>query len=418
MKTTIKILLIVISIIVSVGAILYYIDTVMRPPQTVEYQNQFLNELVWRIDEIPEKGNTINSSDYLYKKIRHKVQLYYNMKYITENEKDRMLEIFMAEYIPVFLNQSFALFRRSTWNENDHVFMTSRIKEIKSIVVKRNGNSQPLIESKSSASIQMLEVDNVIDSYNEAKKIMSQTSFNGINTVNNKIKRARELREMEYLSNCTNIVNGLKDLPSKIHNSHYTFLEGLNNQLTNWYNYSFDDYQEKFKYIDKQVTEYEENANKLYGSKKNLESLKNKLVSSYLNGIDNLAWRSARDINTTQSYNWYLENFSNGQYTTQARDAIRRLSSVSSSSQTQRYSNNYNSYSSPNKGYSGNYKFVTTTRNKVPLREWSNVNSPEIYQCPQNATVYVIDNSGDVYFRVHVNGYTGYISKGYLNRQR
>lgn len=66
------------------------------------------------------------------------------------------------------------------------------------------------------------------------------------------------------------------------------------------------------------------------------------------------------------------------------------------------------------------YKFKTTFNNSVvelPLRVEPNVNSREIYKCPKNSIIYVIDNSGEVYFKVYVNGYTGYLSKGYLKRQ-
>jgi hypothetical protein len=420
MKTTIKISLIVISVVIAVGAILHYIDTVMRPPQKIEPQNQFLDELTRRIDEIPQKGNTIDRSDYLYKKISHKIQLYHDMKYLTDVQRDEKLEVFMAEYIPVFLDQSFVLFRKSVWNEGDHTFIINRITEIKDIMIKKAGSSTPLVESTSSVSDQMLQISNIIDNYNEAKKLMSQTSFNGINPITNRIKRARELQGMEYLSNCTHIVNGLKELPPKIHESHYAFLARLDNQLHNFFRYSLNEYQERFSSIDTQVTEYENNATKLYGSKKDIESIKTKLVNSYLEGEDYLTWQSARDTNTIQSYNWYLKHFPDGRYSTLAKDAIKRLNNHagynSNSSQAQRYSNTHNN--SQNRGYSNNYRFVTTTTSSIPLREKANVNSRAIYQCPQNATVYIIDNSGDVYFRVHVNGYNGYISKGYLNKQQ
>ncbi len=84
--------------------------------------------------------------------------------------------------------------------------------------------------------------------------------------------------------------------------------------------------------------------------------------------------------------------------------------------------NNYNSntYSSNESYYNGQYKFQTTFDNpvfEVPLREQPNVNSIEVYKCPKNATVYVIDNTGETFFKVYVNGYTGYLSKGFLKRK-
>jgi serine/threonine protein kinase len=85
---------------------------------------------------------------------------------------------------------------------------------------------------------------------------------------------------------------------------------------------------------------------------------------------------------------------------------------ISSSS----YYNNQSSRSNFN-----SYKFQTSFDNPVmepPLREHPNVNSRELYRCPKNATVYVVDNSGEAFFKVRVNGYVGYVSKIFLARKR
>lgn len=77
-------------------------------------------------------------------------------------------------------------------------------------------------------------------------------------------------------------------------------------------------------------------------------------------------------------------------------------------------------YTSRESVYNGNYLFKTTFNNpviNVPLRNSPDPNAKEIYRCPKEATVYVIDNKGDLYFKVYVNGYTGYLSKGFLQRK-
>ncbi len=83
---------------------------------------------------------------------------------------------------------------------------------------------------------------------------------------------------------------------------------------------------------------------------------------------------------------------------------------------------NWQNSNSINDGvYTGSYKFTSTLDNPsfdLPLRSQPSVSALEIYKCPKNATIYVIDNSGDLYFKVYVNGYTGYISKQWLTRQR
>jgi len=90
----------------------------------------------------------------------------------------------------------------------------------------------------------------------------------------------------------------------------------------------------------------------------------------------------------------------------------------SNNSNTSNYSNRTDI--SNNETHSSTYKYMTTFDNpptEVPLREEPNVNSRQVYRCPKESIVYVIDNSGETFFKVYVNGYTGYLSKGYLKRK-
>jgi hypothetical protein len=77
------------------------------------------------------------------------------------------------------------------------------------------------------------------------------------------------------------------------------------------------------------------------------------------------------------------------------------------------------SNSSENQNYYGYYKFQTTLQypnGRNIIRVEPNVNSEEVYICPENAKIYVLNNNGEFYFKVHVNGHTGFISKVLLKR--
>ncbi len=75
---------------------------------------------------------------------------------------------------------------------------------------------------------------------------------------------------------------------------------------------------------------------------------------------------------------------------------------------------------SKEKSFNKNYIYTTTFDNppfKVPLRSEPSLNSTVRYECPKNATVKVIDNTGEIFYKVIVNGYSGYVSKKLLKRQ-
>ena len=72
----------------------------------------------------------------------------------------------------------------------------------------------------------------------------------------------------------------------------------------------------------------------------------------------------------------------------------------------------------PNQNTNDNkYIYQTTFNNppiKVPLRKGPDIESKEIYSCPKDAIVYVIDDTGETYIKVEVNGKIGYLSKLFL----
>ena len=105
----------------------------------------------------------------------------------------------------------------------------------------------------------------------------------------------------------------------------------------------------------------------------------------------------------------------------------RANGTTSTNSQNARESSQRNTYTDqPNNNTSFssnppklNYKYQAIFNNppfEVPLRELPSINSREIYKCPKNVIVYVIDDNDQVFAKVYINGYTGYLSKGFLKR--
>lgn len=67
-----------------------------------------------------------------------------------------------------------------------------------------------------------------------------------------------------------------------------------------------------------------------------------------------------------------------------------------------------------------NFIYETTFDNvmeEVPLRSEPSILSNEIYNCPKDAIIKVLEYSNDSYYKVYVDGFTGYISKGFLKQQ-
>jgi hypothetical protein len=119
----------------------------------------------------------------------------------------------------------------------------------------------------------------------------------------------------------------------------------------------------------------------------------------------------------------YAENFQNGEAKVRynGRDIVinkdgnfvnSSLRSSSTNSSQKSTSNSYN-----NGTYNATYKYVTSFDDpawEIPLR---NEGMKEIYKCPKDSKVYVIDNSGKTYYWVYVDGFEGWLTKHYLKRK-
>lgn len=94
--------------------------------------------------------------------------------------------------------------------------------------------------------------------------------------------------------------------------------------------------------------------------------------------------------------------------------------SNSTASYTSTTNSNSNNTTTKKSKYDGEYLYKTTFDNpafNVPVRSQPNVESYKIYECPKNSTVFVIDNTGDFFYKVSVDGNTGYVSKSTLKRK-
>ena len=67
------------------------------------------------------------------------------------------------------------------------------------------------------------------------------------------------------------------------------------------------------------------------------------------------------------------------------------------------------------------YKFETIFDNvlfEIPLNEEPSAISREIYSCPKNSVIYILDDTGETFYKAFVHGNIGYINKGFLKKKK
>lgn len=70
--------------------------------------------------------------------------------------------------------------------------------------------------------------------------------------------------------------------------------------------------------------------------------------------------------------------------------------------------------------YSGTHLYKTNLpkgTGDAPLRDLADINARVIYRCEPGSTIYVIENTNEVFSKVFVGGHTGFLSKAFLVRK-
>jgi hypothetical protein len=100
------------------------------------------------------------------------------------------------------------------------------------------------------------------------------------------------------------------------------------------------------------------------------------------------------------------------------REFNRIIKYVNNMSSKTTYSNNYPNNSTNSKTSSMNFEtgFISVPID-IFLRAEPNVMSKAVYKCPKKAVVKVVDTSNEKYYKVVVDGYSGYISSALLKRK-
>ncbi|MDM1500548.1 SH3 domain-containing protein [Myroides odoratimimus] len=151
---------------------------------------------------------------------------------------------------------------------------------------------------------------------------------------------------------------------------------------------------------------YDENQKYLYSLKKGIIELKGAISEqSFINQLD----QKFKELS-------YLEGGDLARSTSELNqievDLLNIISNykIWDSQKKQSTTNTYNS---------NGYLFITSANTSYGLNLYSepNIDSRIIHVCQGECEVMVIDNSGEIYFKVVVNGYSGYVNKYSLKRQ-
>ena len=277
MNKSIKIILLVVAILLAVGGVMAYYKTIVSPPGKLAFKNQHINFDKKDISMI-KSANTDFALDSFFVAITHELDLQLANSFLTEQERNELLELFATQYVPTYVSACNSKFGKSVWNEGELQKMKSRISELHALVTT---DKKTVIQGEANSSLN--EIHNVIVNYYEAKRAASASGYNGLQAAKQKIATARKYASMSPINNCSDLVSRLNSVSTRLEQAHYSYLAAQVERLRPYYNYSQTEYDNVALSIAEKLEEYKNNAKSTYGRVSDISSLESRAGSYYSN---------------------------------------------------------------------------------------------------------------------------------------
>lgn len=268
MNTGIKIIILVLSVTLAIGGVMWYAKTRVSPPAALKQVNQYIQDFDVLVKDLSE-SETQAKEDEVFATAVNRVSIFQKEEKIEAVEADKMMDKMTGSYAPLFLKRCFERFQSPVWSEADHNYMLARIAILKDV---KHSDGTPSVNRSTLDS--MNTVGRIISDYRDARRVSRSTSFGGLSRAKVTIRQARQYATAPYLSNCRDLVAALGTVKSRLGESHYNYLRSEVSKLGNYYYYSKDYYQNVLiPQVDRDLNEYDDHAAAVYGRAKQTDAL-------------------------------------------------------------------------------------------------------------------------------------------------
>lgn len=268
MRIVTKILILLLAVLLAVGGILIYARTKVEPPIAVKQIDQYVDDLA-KCNNAIVNGGTMKEDDSAFVSTIVKIKVYEQEGKMSSALADRNLDKTFAYFTPIFLNFCFDDFHQSQWNDDQHEYMLRIIKLLMQI---RHSDDSSVLRQSTSDSLRQVSL--IIADYRQARILSRSTRFTGIEAAQSTIEKVKQYTRDEYLSHCTDLVNALDGVRSRLEESHYQYITSMVEKLSQYRYFSKDYYEDTLvPQVNEAVTQYAKEAQKLYGTHQDVNIL-------------------------------------------------------------------------------------------------------------------------------------------------
>lgn len=252
-----------------------YYKTIVSPPGKLKFKNQYVNSDKKDISNV-KSANTDLALDTIFVAITDELDLQLANSFLTNQERDELLESFATQYVPTYVAFCNNKFRRSVWDEEELQKMNSRISELQALLAT---DRTVVIQGEANTSLN--DVHNVIVNYYEAKKVASVGGYHGLKAAEEKIANAKKYASMSPINNCSDLASRLNSVATRLEQAHYLYLVGQVERLKKYYNYNQTEYENLAQSVSDKLEEYKNNAKSTYGRVSDISILEERAGEYY-----------------------------------------------------------------------------------------------------------------------------------------
>ena len=295
-RTFVKIVLLITAISLSVYGVLYWKDTVVSPPNQLEFENNHEKDLAESVNRV-----SIDSMEVAYEECRYKLRRYLKEGLIDTIQATYHLECFMESYVPKFIAKCGNAFDASEWDKASwsHSFMKERVAQLKSL---ERPDGTAVIDELSDYYGMLDNVLDIIKRYDAAWKHSKNVYSYSISYTKELIAKAYEYKNDEKLKNCVKLVEALNAMPHSIRNNHVAHLQGRANNTSCGGLDTYSEFDEELRDILSDINGFES----YYGGSYTKDIRKKLLDKEY----SYLQMCSTEALDYSNSYTWdeYCQN--------------------------------------------------------------------------------------------------------------
>lgn len=281
MKTTFKILILIIAVTCAIGGVMIYAKTKVAPPVIVSQTNQYKQDVNQLVSE-EKSSEDAKTEDEVFAKAIDRIRIFAQEGKMEASEADKSLDLFVGSYSPRFLKRCFAAFSQSEWKDETHNYILSQSALIKGLT---HSDKTSVIQKSTIDSLNLAA--SIISDYQDARRVSRVSTFTGYDNARLSISKARTYANNPYLSNCRTLLNDLNTVKSRLAKSCYNQVVAKVDELGNYRRYTKSYYDNTLvPQVDQVVTNYDNKAAAIFGSKENVNALWNRAKAHYNNAME------------------------------------------------------------------------------------------------------------------------------------